>query len=59
MTRLDRLLAEARACTLCPLPHGHRPVLRMGRGARVVVIGQAPGAKVQDGEVDETLDCPW
>ncbi|MCA9528174.1 MAG: uracil-DNA glycosylase family protein [Myxococcales bacterium] len=53
MTHLDDLLAQARACTLCPLPHGHRPVLRLGRGARVVVIGQAPGAKVHASGV------PW
>ncbi|MEZ4463041.1 MAG: uracil-DNA glycosylase family protein [bacterium] len=53
MTPLDRLLAEARACTLCPLPHGHRPVLRMAAGAPVVIIGQAPGAKVHASGV------PW
>jgi len=45
---LKVLLAEARACVLCAahLPHDPRPVLRLGRGARIVIIGQAPGAKV-------------
>ena len=45
---LDVLVDEARSCTLCAphLPHPPRPVLRLGSGARIVVIGQAPGAKV-------------
>ncbi len=49
------ILTEARACTQCAahLPHGPRPVLRAGAGARVVIIGQAPGAKVHASGV------PW
>lgn len=45
---IDRLLADVRACTVCAehLPHGVRPVLQVGTGARVVIIGQAPGRKV-------------
>lgn len=51
MTRkpsLARLLADARACTLCAaeLPLGPRPVLRAGPGARLMIVGQAPGTKV-------------
>lgn len=46
--RLETLLAEIRACRACEahLPHGPRPVLQVGREARVLVIGQAPGARV-------------
>ncbi len=28
------------------MPHGPRPVLQVGRDARVLVVGQAPGARV-------------
>jgi len=35
------------------LPHGPRPVLQVGRSARVLVIGQAPGARVHASGV------PW
>ena len=53
--RLTALVEEARACTICAphLPHRPRPVLRLGRGARIVIIGQAPGAKVHESGV------PW
>ena len=44
---LASLLAEIRACSLCkgaiPEP---RPVLRAGSGARILLIGQAPGTRV-------------
>jgi uracil-DNA glycosylase len=45
---LDELVAAARACRLCApqLPFGARPVLQAARGARLLVVGQAPGAKV-------------
>lgn len=45
---LDALLAEIRACRVCAdaLPHGPRPIVAAGRGARVLIIGQAPGSKV-------------
>ena len=47
-TELPSLLEEVRACTLCAaaLPHGPRPVLQLGAGARILVAGQAPGRKV-------------
>ncbi|MEZ4360083.1 MAG: uracil-DNA glycosylase family protein [Kofleriaceae bacterium] len=53
--KLPTLLARARACTLCAphLPHPPRPVLRLAAGARVAIIGQAPGAKVHASGV------PW
>lgn len=45
---LSKLIAEASACTLCAkqLPHAPRPVFKVQRGARVLLVGQAPGAKV-------------
>lgn len=54
-TALDRLADEIRACTLCSghLPLGPRPVVRLGTGARLLVIGQAPGTKVHASGV------PW
>lgn len=55
VTRLPLLLADIRACRACEahLPHGPRPVLQAGRAARVLVIGQAPGARVHASGV------PW
>jgi uracil-DNA glycosylase len=52
---LDALLADARACTACAahLPHGPRPVLQAGPGSRIVIVGQAPGAKVH------ACGVPW
>ncbi len=42
------LLAQVRACRHCQdrLPLGPRPVLRAGSGARLLIIGQAPGTRV-------------
>lgn len=44
----DRLLAEVRACRHCAsqLPHGPRPIVQAGASARLLIIGQAPGARV-------------
>jgi uracil-DNA glycosylase len=46
--RLDALLASVRACRACEahLPRGPRPVLRASETARILVVGQAPGARV-------------
>lgn len=42
--RLNRLLAEIRACTACEgLPLGPRPILQAGGKARILIAGQAPG----------------
>lgn len=49
MTRaLNALLDEIRACRACTdvLPHEPRPVVQAGVGARVLIIGQAPGSRV-------------
>jgi uracil-DNA glycosylase len=45
---LDDLLAAIRACRACEglLPLGPRPVLQAGAGARLLIVGQAPGARV-------------
>ena len=55
LTRLDALLAEVRACTLCAehLPLGPRPTLRLSRTARLLIVGQAPGTKVH------ATGIPW
>lgn len=51
---VDELLAEVRACTICAdLPHGPRPVLQLGGGAAIVIIGQAPGRRVHQSGI------PW
>lgn len=47
---LPRLLEEIRGCDHCVqhLPLGPRPMIFAERGARIVVIGQAPGTKVHN-----------
>ena len=47
MEALPELLAEIRACHLCPdLPLGPRPVLQASATARILIAAQAPGRKV-------------
>ncbi len=45
---LDQLLGEVRLCAFCAadLPFGPRPIVQIGREARILIIGQAPGSKV-------------
>lgn len=52
---LDAVLSEVRACRICAdtLPLGPRPVVRMARSAKILVIGQAPGTKVHE------TGLPW
>lgn len=52
---LAELLAAVGACTVCAeyLPLGPRPVVQLGRSARVAIIGQAPGRRVHESGV------PW
>ena len=52
---LDHLLRDIRACRICEaqLALGPRPVLRAGAEARLMIVGQAPGAKVHSSGV------PW
>lgn len=52
---LDQAIAAAIACTLCAdhLPLGPRPVFRMSRTARLLIVGQAPGTRVHE------TGIPW
>lgn len=51
----NALLKEVRGCSVCAahLPLGPRPVVRMQRGAKLLIIGQAPGTKVHE------TGLPW
>lgn len=51
----NALLKEVRGCSFCAahLPLGPRPVVRMQRSARLLIIGQAPGTKVHE------TGLPW
>lgn len=42
------MLKAVRACRHCAarLPHGPRPIVQAGTGARLLIVGQAPGARV-------------
>lgn len=50
-----KLLDEIRSCTACKklLPHDPRPVVSFSHRSRIIVIGQAPGAKVHKSGI------PW
>jgi uracil-DNA glycosylase len=52
---LNDLLAEIRACRVCAaeLPQPPKPVLRAGAGARLLIVGQAPGRRVHE------TGIPW
>ncbi len=60
-TRLDKLVADIRACRICienpigaPLPHEPRPVLSVSRTARICIAGQAPGTRVHESGIPFT-----
>lgn len=52
---LQQLLAEVRGCQACAnhLPNPPRPVLRASTQARILLVGQAPGTRVQ------ACGIPW
>ena len=52
---LTDLLRQVRACRHCEasLPLGPNPVLRAGEGARLLIVGQAPGTRVH------ATGIPW
>lgn len=54
-TNLEALLADIRACRHCEpfLPHGPRPIVQAASTAAILIIGQAPGARVHASGV------PW
>jgi uracil-DNA glycosylase len=47
---LSQLVEEIRACRICEgsLPLGPRPVVQVDEGARLLIVGQAPGRKVHE-----------
>lgn len=55
MRMLQHIIEEAHACRLCEkhLPLGPRPVFIAGEGARLLIVGQAPGRRVHD------TGIPW
>lgn len=52
---LDDLLLAVRSCRACVahLPLGPRPILQAGASARILIVGQSPGARVHASGV------PW
>jgi uracil-DNA glycosylase len=52
---MEQLLKDIRACEVCGqfLPNKPRPIVQAGTGAKILIIGQAPGQKVQDSGI------PW
>lgn len=52
---MKKMLLEIRACTVCKkfLPNAPKPVLQAGIHSKIVIIGQAPGQKVQNSGI------PW
>jgi uracil-DNA glycosylase len=54
-TSLSDLLTNIRRCTVCAesLDHKPRPIVQAGPQARIVIIGQAPGRRVNESGV------PW
>jgi len=53
LTSLPILLDQIAACRACDLPHAPRPVVRAGAGARLLIVGQAPGRRVHE------TGIPW
>ena len=54
-TSLNNLLVEIAECVVCDphFDHSPRPVVQVGQGAKIVIIGQAPGRRVHESGV------PW
>ncbi len=52
---VDKLLNEIRSCVVCAnyLPNPPKPVVRASLTSKIVIIGQAPGQKVQNSGI------PW
>jgi uracil-DNA glycosylase len=52
---MDLIITQAKNCTLCKshLPNHPKPVFSVSEHSRVLIIGQAPGQKVQESGV------PW
>jgi len=52
---MHHLLSEIRNCSVCKeyLPNAPRPIIQADKSSKIVIIGQAPGQKVQDSGI------PW
>ena len=52
---MKKLTAEISACTVCKnfLPYAPRPIISVSKDSKILIIGQAPGQKVQDSGI------PW
>jgi uracil-DNA glycosylase family 4 len=52
---MEQLLAQIRACMVCKpfLPNNPKPVVRASNQSKILIIGQAPGQKVQNSGI------PW
>src|SRR5690606_8684847 len=52
---MDKILSEIRNCTVCKefLPNTPKPIIQASSASKIVIIGQAPGRKVQDSGI------PW
>mgnify|MGYP000592637423 FL=1 len=52
---MEKLLTEIRGCTVCKsfLPYSPKPIIQASTRSKIVIIGQAPGQKVQD------TGIPW
>jgi uracil-DNA glycosylase len=52
---LDQVLSQVRARTVCAdsLPYSPKPILSVSATTKILVIGQAPGARVHEAEI------PW
>lgn len=54
-TEVNQLLQEIRACQICAahLPHPPNPIVRAHANARLLLVGQAPGRRVNE------TNIPW
>jgi uracil-DNA glycosylase len=52
---MEKLLKEIRSCTICQdfLPNLPKPIIRASEQSKILIIGQAPGQKVQNSGI------PW
>jgi uracil-DNA glycosylase len=47
---IDQVLSDVRSCTRCEgsLPQAPRPILQLGRTARLLIVAQAPGRRAHE-----------
>lgn len=55
LPKRNKLLSEIRSCTVCKdfLPNPPKPIIQASASSKIVIIGQAPGQKVQNSGI------PW